>query len=149
PRIAEGDRSARRALRRNALWEIVLGIGVVVVVGRLGITTPAAHEQPLWPFEHTLSTLPMEQSAWIQLVLAAAGIVAFVAAIFLLRGILSRPPRVGFGTLAAIAVPAGLFTWLLVVPAYPTTYASSPVGYTTRAVAGGASLYATNCSGCH
>jgi mono/diheme cytochrome c family protein len=31
-------------------------------------------------------------------------------------------------------------------PAHPTTYASSPVGYTTKAIAAGAALYASNCS---
>ena len=149
PRVADADHDARRTLRRNALVEMALGLGVVVVVGRLGVTVPAAHETPLWPFEHTLSTLPMEQSPWIQLVLAAAGIVAFIAVIFLLKGILDRPPRVRWGTLAAIVIPAGLFVWLLVVPAHPTTYASSPVRYTTKAVAAGAVLYASNCSACH
>ncbi len=82
PRVADADYDARRALRRNALAEIVLGLGVVVVVGRLGVTVPAAHETVLWPLAYTFSTLPMEQSPWIQLVLAAAGFVAFIAAHF-------------------------------------------------------------------
>ncbi len=149
PRVADADYDARRALRRNALAEMVLGLGVVVVVGRLGVTVPAAHETPLWPLAYTFSTLPMEQSPWIQLVLAAAGFVAFIAVIFLAKGILGRPPRVRLGSLAAIVIPAGLFAWLLVVPAHPTTYASSPVGYTTKAIAAGAGLYASNCSDCH
>jgi len=148
PRVAEDDQ-ARRALRRNALVEIALGLGIVVVVGRLGVTVPAAHERVVWPFAHTLSMLALEQSAWIQLVLAAAGIVAVVAVIFLLVGVLKRPPRVRLGTVGALAMPAGVFTWLLVTPAHPTTYASSPVGYTTTAVAAGAALYASHCSGCH
>jgi mono/diheme cytochrome c family protein len=149
PRVTEADRHARRALRRNALGEIALGLGIVVVVGRLGVTAPAAHEPTVWPFAHTLSTSPMEQSAWIQLVLAAAGIVAFVAAIFLIAGLLKRPPRVRLGAIAALALPAFLFPALLVAPAHPTTYTSSPVGYTTTAVSTGASLYASSCSACH
>lgn len=149
PRVAEADAIARRSLRRNVLLEVGLGLGIIVVVSRLGITVPAAHQPTLWPFERTLSTLPMEQSAWIQLVLPGAGMIAFVAAIFLVKGILGRPPRVRLGTLAAIAVPAGLCVWLLVAPAHPTTYLTSPVGYTTNAVATGAALYASNCSGCH
>jgi putative copper resistance protein D len=75
--------------------------------------------------------------------------IAFVAAIVLLKGILSRPPHVPLGALAAMVVPAGLFASLLVVPAHPTTYLSSPVGYTTTAVAAGAALYASSCSECH
>lgn len=149
PRVVEADPGARRSLRRNVLVEVGLGLGVIVVVSRLGITVPAAHQPALWPFDYTLSTLAMEQSAWIQLVLPAAGMIAFVAAIFLVKGLLGRPPRVRLGTLAAIAVPAGLCLWLLVTPAHPTTYLTSPVGYTTKAVATAAALYASNCSGCH
>jgi len=149
PRVVAGDPSARGALRRNALLEIGLGFGVVVIVGRLGITVPAAHQPVLWPFARTLSLLPVEQSAWMQLTVAAAAMIAFAGAIFLLTGILRRPPRVRFAALAAIAVPAVLLACLLVVPAHPTTYASSPVGYTTRVISVGAALYASNCSSCH
>jgi putative copper resistance protein D len=34
-------------------------------------------------------------------------------------------------------------------PAYPTSYAASPVRYTTTAIARGAELYAQNCASCH
>jgi putative copper resistance protein D len=34
-------------------------------------------------------------------------------------------------------------------PAYPTSYASSPVPYTTRAIAHGAELYVQQCASCH
>jgi copper resistance protein D len=38
-----GSAAALRRLRRNAILETVLGVGVVAVVGALGITVPAAH----------------------------------------------------------------------------------------------------------
>ena len=92
----------------------------------------------------------MEQSPWIQLVLAAAGLVAFIALIFLVKGVLGRPPRVRIAALlAASCVTGRALRGAPVVPAHPTTYAVSPVGYTTKAVAGGAVLYAANCSACH
>ena len=149
PRVVAGRRGARASLRRNALIEIVLGLGVVVIVGRLGVTVPGAHEPVLWPFAHTLSSLPIEQSAWMQLIAAAAAMIAAAGAIFFLAGILRRPPRVRFGAVASIVVPVALLGWFLVVPADRTTYASSPVGYTTKAVASGAALYASSCSECH
>ena len=34
-------------------------------------------------------------------------------------------------------------------PAYPTSYATSPVRYTTAAIARGAAIYAEDCQGCH
>jgi putative copper resistance protein D len=149
PRVGAGDRDARATLRRNAILEIGLGLGVVTIVAKLGVTPPAAHEPVVWPFEHALSLLPVEQSAWTQLTVAAAAMIAAAGAIFLLTGILRRPPRARFAALAAVAVSAALLVWLLVVPAHPSTYALSPVGYTTKSIAAGAALYAANCSSCH
>jgi putative copper export protein/mono/diheme cytochrome c family protein len=149
PRLSGGDRRAASLLRRNAILEITAGIGVVIIVGALGVTVPAAHQAPVWPFDHTLSWQRIQESAWVQLVLAAAGTVACIAAAIVVKGALSRPPRLRFAALAGVAVPAGLFAWLLAVPAYPTTYSTSPVRYTAEAIASGSSLYASHCSACH
>ena len=149
PRVAGGDRRAVRLLRRNALLEIVAGIGVVIIVGALGVTVPATHQSPVWPFEHTLSWQRFQQTAWIQLVLAAAGMVACIAAAIVVRAALSRPPRLPIAALAGVIVPACLFAWLLAVPAYPTTYSTSPIRYTADAITGGAALYAARCIACH
>jgi putative copper resistance protein D len=54
-RLPSEDGEAQRLLRRNAILEIAAGMGVVTIVGALGVTVPAAHEVPVWPFEHTLS----------------------------------------------------------------------------------------------
>ena len=58
-RLPSEDRGALRLLRRNAILEIAAGIGVVTIVGALGVTVPAAHQVPVWPFEHTLSLKPV------------------------------------------------------------------------------------------
>jgi len=149
PRLAGGDRGAPHLLRRNAVLEIAAGIGVVIIVGVLGVTVPAAHQSPVWPFDHTLSWQRIQQTAWVQLVLAAAGTVACVAAAIVVRGALSRPPRIPIAALAGIAIPGGMFAWLLAVPAYPTTYSTSPVRYIADAIASGAALYASQCIACH
>jgi putative copper resistance protein D len=47
-----------------------------------------------------------------------------------------------------IAAMAGSM-WVLAAPAFPTTYAVSPVPYSTDAVARGASRFAQDCAGCH
>src|SRR5262249_13103255 len=70
PRIAQGDAAATRALSRNALRETAAGIGVIVVVGILGISVPAIHRQPSWPFSFTLSLDPVEGLPWGQLAFA-------------------------------------------------------------------------------
>ncbi len=59
PRVQNRDASALRTLTRNARLEIVLGIAVVAVVGALGVTIPAAHQSPVWPFSFTLSLGPL------------------------------------------------------------------------------------------
>ena len=149
PRLAGGDHGALRLLRRNAVLEIAAGIGVVLIVGALGATVPAAHESPVWPFDYTLSWQPLQQAAWMQVAVAAAGTVACISAAVTVRGLLGRPPRLRFAALAGIAIPAGIFAWLLGVPAYPTTYAVSPVRYTADAIASGSALYASHCIACH
>jgi putative copper resistance protein D len=51
--------------------------------------------------------------------------------------------------LAGLAASVALLTWLLAVPAHPTTYAASPVPYTTESIVRGKELYVQNCLGCH
>ena len=149
PRLADGDRAALHLLRRTAVLEIAAGIGVVIIVGVLGVTVPAAHQSPVWPFDYTLSWQPLQQSAWMQVVVAAAGTVACICTALTVIGLLGRPPRVRFAALAGIALPAGIFAWLLGVPAYPTTYAVSPIGYSADAIVSGSALYASHCNACH
>ena len=108
PRLAGGDRGALRLLRRNAILEIATGIGLMIIVGVLGVTVPAAHQSPVWPFDRTLSWQPLEQSAWMQLTLFAVGMVACIAAVIVVRGALSRPPRMRIAALLGIAIPAGM-----------------------------------------
>ncbi|HSS70162.1 MAG TPA: copper homeostasis membrane protein CopD [Casimicrobiaceae bacterium] len=91
PRLSTGGSAAASRLRRNALVETAFGAGIVAIVGVLGITIPAAHQSPVWPFSRGLD----------------------------------------------------------LEPAYPTSYATSPVKYTTAAIARGSALYAQQCSSCH
>ena len=149
PRLAGGDRAALHLLRRNTFLEIAAGIGVVLIVGVLGVTVPAAHQPPVWPFAYTLSWQALQQSAWMQVVVTAAAIVACICAAVIVTGLLGRPPRLHFAALAGIAIPAGIVAWLLAAPAYPTTYLVSPVRYTADAIVSGSALYASHCSACH
>ena len=149
PRLVSRDRDAWHLLRRSAVLEIVAGIGVVLIVGVLGVTVPAAHQSPVWPFDYTLSWQVLQKSAWMQVLAAAAGIVACICAAVTVAGLLGRPPRLRFAALAGIAIPAGILAWLLAAPASPTTYAVSPVRYTADAIASGSTLYASHCNACH
>ena len=148
PRLGAGDRHAVRVLRRNALLEIVAGLFVVAIVGVLGITIPAAHQSVLWPFAHTLSWAPAQESA-TRWPLVAAALVAAAGATTLVIGARRRAWRSATAGLIGVAASAMASAWLLAVPSYPTTYASSPVRYTTAAIVDGERLFATHCVACH
>jgi putative copper export protein/mono/diheme cytochrome c family protein/peroxiredoxin len=147
PRLERQDARALPFLRRNATAEIAAGIIVVAIVGALGTTIPGAHQSPIWPFEHTLSWEDAQQATGAAL--AATGIIACLAVGFVLVGVRRHRPRVWIAGIAAILATAMAWTWLLAVPAYPTTYVASPVGYTTTSIVRGAALYAQRCSRCH
>ncbi len=149
PRLPAGERDGLGRLRRNAILEIAAGGGVVMLVGFLGVTVPAAHQSPLWPFDRTLSLAPVARSLPLQMTAVAAGIVACVGAAALFAGFIRRRARLWLPGLAGVLAPAAVLAALLAVPAHPTTYAISPVGFTTAAIDRGASLYASNCAACH
>jgi putative copper export protein/mono/diheme cytochrome c family protein len=149
PRLAAGDGRALRELRRNALLEIAVGLLVVAIVGMLGITVPAAHQSTLWPFAHTLSWEPARQSTTTIWTLLAAMFVAAGGLAVLVTGARRREWTWAAAGVFGVAASATMGAWLLTVPAYPTTYASSPVRYTTGAIVDGARLFAAHCAICH
>ncbi len=149
PQLVANDRGALRWLRRNAIFETAAGFAVVTIVGALGITVPGAHETPVWPFAYTLSWRPAEQTVWIGAALGAAAVIGCAGAGAVLGGLRSHQPRYWLAGLAGTAAAGLTWTWLLAVPAHPTTYAPSPVRYTTSAIARGAAVYARRCSECH
>jgi len=149
PRLQGQDREAQHLLRRNAILETAAGIGVVAIVGALGVSVPGAHQSPLWPFDHTLSWEPAEDSAAVRWALAAAGVLACIAAGVGLKGTRIRRPQLWIAAIVGIVTAIAAGAWLLAVPAYPTTYVRSPVRYTTTAIARGFALYVDNCMGCH
>jgi mono/diheme cytochrome c family protein len=141
--------SGLRSLRRNATLEFAAGMIVVAVVGELGTIVPAAHQSPVWPFDFTLSWQAAQQSFRVGVGVVAAGTVACLAAGVAIGGMLRERWRLGVAGFATIVAIAALLGWLLAVPAYPTTYAASPVRYTTASIARGAGLYAESCIVCH
>lgn len=50
PALLRGTRAAFGSLRRVALAEASLAAGILLIVAVMGMTKPARHEQPTWPF---------------------------------------------------------------------------------------------------
>jgi putative copper export protein/mono/diheme cytochrome c family protein len=149
PRLQGHAPEARRLLRHNAILETAGGIGVVAIVGSLGVTIPGAHQSPLWPFDYTLSWEPEQRSAVVRSALTAIGVLACIAAAVVVKGVHTRRRGMLIAALVGVGVSAAASAWVLAVPAYPTTYVSSPVRYTTTAISRGIVLYTENCASCH
>ena len=79
-RLAGGDREALRLLRRNAIAGNGRGNRRRDHRRRARRHAPRSPSASLWPFDHTLSWDRVEQSAWLQMAVAAAGMIACVSA---------------------------------------------------------------------
>ena len=138
-----------RALENTITLETALGIGVLVAVGALGAATPATHEQPLWPFSATLSLDPvfangrLDPGFVIAISAAVAGLVALAGGIYYRSRIAAAA-----GVLAALGA-SNFIVWDMEVPAYPTSFMTSPIAFTADAVARGGRIYADDCTACH
>jgi len=146
------DDAAIRQLRHNVVGEAILGAAILGVVGWIGLSTPARHEQVVWPFTVRLSWaatkgLPgVVSRVAMGSQLGVLGVVAVGLAVILRRSGWRRIVAVGAGAMAlglAVALPP------LGVDAYPTTYLNSTVPYTAGSIAAGLELYRTHCAVCH
>jgi len=135
-----------RQLRRNAIAEMLLGLIIVCIVGTLGITVPALHVQPVWPFSYTLDW--QESPEWGRF--SAAGWGALIAALALtVFGAAMRQRSATVIGVTALVAAVVLCARQLAVPAHPTTYFHSPIRYTTDSIARGMPVYAEHCAACH
>jgi putative copper export protein/mono/diheme cytochrome c family protein/peroxiredoxin len=141
-----------RKLARNTALEASLGVGILLIVGYMGVTPPARHVQPDWPFSSRWDWNVLDQApkarAEVQrgLVWAAIGSIALIT-------VLARRRRrivtavIGLGALAyagRVAVDA------VSTDAYPTTYKRPAVAYQAISIANGKQLYEdTGCASCH
>ncbi len=146
---AEVARVAMRRITRNARVETTLGVAIVVIVGALGISVPGAHTEISWPLSFALDLNALDEDHRLQHVFSALILIGLVAAAFALRSFRRERRTTGFVAIVVATSSLALFGYLSVIPAHPTTYARSPVRYTTAAVAAGATLYRSNCETCH
>ena len=142
------SRAAARRLARNALIETGLGLLILLDVGALGTSVPAAHDQVSWPLPVTWSLqavagLPRwETAAVIGAVLASGGLA--LAAMAVLRH--GRGLALGGALTVAGLVLAGVS---LSEPAVPTIYLNSPLPYSVATIAAGAHTFGDTCVACH
>jgi putative copper export protein/mono/diheme cytochrome c family protein len=131
--------------------ELALALGVLWLASRLAATSPAQHEQIVWPFAFRLA----EQVTWPlpevqrQVCWGAAIVLAGVFWLgFARRRLRSRLPAL---LPAVAALAAGLWIALppLTVAAFPDTYRKASVPYQAISVRNGRELYFEYCAECH
>ncbi|PYM77313.1 MAG: hypothetical protein DME03_05505 [Candidatus Rokuibacteriota bacterium] len=144
-------RPAMRRLSGFVVAEACLALAILGVVAALGVTPPARHDAPVWPFAIRLSTTALEGAsaaatrALIGSQIAVLGLAGLVAAATLR----SRMLPLGALGLVALGAGAGLALPPLAIDAYPTTYLRPSVPYQAASVASGAALYRESCVACH
>jgi putative copper resistance protein D len=151
----EAERVGRPAMRRLRAFvavEAAVALAILTVVAVMGVTAPARHEQPVWPFTFRLaweSVAYAPESRPFVLVgsqVAVLGLAAVLASRLLRRT--ARPALLAGG---AVLVVAGLALALppLATDAYPTTYQRPAVPYQAGSIASGATMYREHCAACH
>lgn len=141
--------NALRYLRRNAMLETGLGVMLLGVLAALGISTPALHTQPVWPFPFDLSWEEAEDAPWIQGGLMAAGVAGAIGIGVLVYGLMRHRRPLALSGVLTLTVALLTPLVLLAVPAYPTSYFHSPVPYGVASIARGEPIYRQNCVVCH
>ncbi len=144
-------RELLRRLQRNVIAEACLGATILLIVGALGITPPALHSQPWWPFPFRLSWAANKDVPGVRLALTAGGVGLLLGATALAYGLLRqrhRPWAVGVG-LALLGYFSVVPLRSLAVDAYPTTYLRPAVPYAALSIAKGVHLYQQHCAACH
>ena len=143
-------RRTRMLLLASIGIEASLGALTVLVAASLASTTPATHTQPIWPLSVRLSldglADPTGRGRF------ASDLVPIgLSTVALLLGWIWRPARTP--SLLAFAAILPLCLWqivtLLAVPAYPTTFVSSPTEFAASSIVRGAALFQENCATCH
>ncbi|HEY2132136.1 MAG TPA: cytochrome c [Acetobacteraceae bacterium] len=133
----------------SVLAEVVLGAMVMLAASNLASLPPGMHEEPIWPFPVQLSLEAFQDPdlAWDVtqgLVLFGVGVALAFVGLFWRR---VRWPAIVLGLgMGGIALPHAR---LLLVPAYPTSFYTSPTGFDAVGIADGARLFAQNCASCH
>ena len=146
---ALGETRAARHLARNAALEAFLGLLILADVAVLGISVPAAHDEPLWPFAVTWSRAAAGASLWREVLALSALALGTAGLVAIGRGLIGGHNRLrwaGTGMLVAALIGGG---FACSAAAVPTVYVPSPLPYSVETLAVGQQVYFDACASCH
>lgn len=141
-----------KKLRRNVVIEAFFGMLILLIVGHMGVTPPARHVQPDWPFSFRWDWSVLEKAPKARaevehgLVWAAAGGIAIIAVLA------RRRRRIVSAVIAlgALGYAGHIVHNAILIDAYPATYKRPGVTYNAISVANGKLLYQdSGCVTCH
>lgn len=142
--------------RRMAMF-IALEAGLVLIVLGLAtamtVTTPALHDDPVWPWPVRISLdaipyVPVLQRLAqlpVTVVLGLSGLTILAVGCLARR----RSMLLGGTLFALIASGAAIGLQSAIVRAYPTSFTRPPVSYTANSIAEGMAVYQAQCASCH
>jgi mono/diheme cytochrome c family protein len=144
-----GRGAARNLLIGSIAIETVIGLCVVLAAAAMASSPPAAHVQPVWPFRWRLSTVawqePELRGELVRLVVAmAAGLTLICVSQFVRRFRI-----LACGLAVIVIAPFAPSLNVLVVEAFPTSYARSTTGFSVAAIVRGEVLFHQQCAVCH
>jgi putative copper export protein/mono/diheme cytochrome c family protein len=149
-RLAAGAGNARRQLLASAAAEAAVGLAIVTAAAFLAFNVPGAHQTPVWPFSWQFSLVTLREDADFRQEVVVSLMIIGGAVLLTTVAFLSRRLRLP----ALILLLATIF-WrgpslsLLMVEAYPTSFQTSPTGFSAAAIAHGQALFMQNCVACH
>ena len=149
-RLAGGAADARRHLTLSLGLETAFGLTIITAAAFMASAVPAAHQVPVWPFSWQLSLTTINEDAdFFQQVLTSAGLVIAAFTLMLFALILRRQRLLALAVLAAMLIWRAPSLSLLTTEAYPTSFQTSPTGFTAASIVHGQRLFAQNCITCH
>jgi putative copper export protein/mono/diheme cytochrome c family protein len=143
------ERISPRAMRASVASEAVLGLLVVIAAGFLASLTPGTHEQPVWPFAWRPSLVAMTDAELRREVIIALGVLLAGIAVGVTALAWRRIRWLGLAVGAVMIALSVPHLDLLFVPAYPTSFFTSPTEFAATAIVHGARLFAEDCTPCH
>ncbi|MBI1777757.1 MAG: CopD family protein [Proteobacteria bacterium] len=141
--------AARSRLRLSIGAEIGVGLSILGAAGLLATSAPGAHQQPWWPFPLQPSRAALQiPELYLEAFVACYGI-AVGLIVMLLAGPYRRLRWVAMPLGAAFVLFFSPGLRLFAVEALPTTFWTSPTGFTASSVMRGRALFAEHCVICH
>jgi mono/diheme cytochrome c family protein len=149
-RLAAGAGQARRHLLVSVSLETLAGLAIVTAAAFMASSPPAAHTTPVWPLTWRFSLVTVDEDFELRrevitslLVIGSAGVLTVGALVW------RRFRLLALAALVASVVWRGPSFRLLTVEAYPTSFETSPAGFSAASIVRGQALYGPNCASCH